>query len=261
MQKDDTSGGGGGGGADYGSMFEELPIDNSVSEFADKLKQAFENSDWKTLGIKDAFGNAVTWISDNIVTPFIEGFKSLFGIHSPSTVMEEIGVFIMEGLLGGILKPFKAIGTWVKKNILDPLTEAFEDFDLVEFTVGVKNTAAEWWSNVCTWWDNKVGEVQSFTTNVKNHATTWWSNTKSWWSGKVGKVKEFTTSVTNQAADWWSKVNTWWDSKVGAVKQFTTTVTNQASTWWSNVKTWWSGKVGAVQQFTTSVKNEASTPS
>ena len=49
MQKDDTSGGGGGGGADYGSMFEELPIDNSVSEFADKLKQAFDNADWKTL--------------------------------------------------------------------------------------------------------------------------------------------------------------------------------------------------------------------
>ena len=49
MQKNDD-GGGGGGGADYGSMFEELPIDNSVSEFADKLKQAFESADWKALG-------------------------------------------------------------------------------------------------------------------------------------------------------------------------------------------------------------------
>lgn len=451
MQKNDDAGGGGGGGADYGSMFEELPIDNSVSEFADKLKQAFESADWKALGtiigdkvnevidgvnwtgvgqkigywinagvqtaywfldtvnftnigkhiaelinggleqvdftyvgrivvkwftlipdmvigflteldwglvgqkigeffigafneafdwlnkydwselgttlwqkikdlftgidwsgvaqsifralgaamaacvqfigsffgsvwadikeyftkkieecggdipaglwkgIKDAFGNAVTWISDNIVTPFIEGFKSLFGIHSPSTVMEEIGVFIMEGLLGGILKPFKAIGTWIKTNILNPLTEAFEGFDLVEFTVGVKNTAAEWWSNVCTWWDKKVGAVQSFTTNVKNHATTWWNNVKSWWSGKVGAVKEFTTTVTNQSSVWWNNVKTWWSGKVGAVQQFTTSVKDESSTWWSNVKSWWSGKVGAVQQFTTSVKNDSLT--
>ena len=212
-----------------------------------------------TQGLTEFFADPGGWIKTHIVDPFVQWFKDLFGIHSPSTVMEEIGVFIMEGLLGGILKPFKAIGKWVKKNILDPLTEAFEGFDLVEFTVGVKNTAAEWWSNVCAWWDSKVGAVQSFTTNVKNHATTWWNNTKTWWSGKVGKVKEFTTSVANQATDWWSKVNTWWNGKVSAVKQFTTSVTNQATTWWSNVKTWWSGKVGAVESFTTNVVNQSLT--
>lgn len=212
-----------------------------------------------TKGLTEFFADPGGWIKTNIVDPFVQWFKDLFGIHSPSTVMEEIGVFIMEGLLGGILKPFKAIGTWIKTNILDPLMEAFEDVDLVEFAVGVKNTAAEWWSNVCTWWDNKVGAVQSFTTNVKNHATTWWNNTKTWWSGKVGAVKEFTTTVTNQSSVWWNNVKTWWSGKVGAVQQFTTSVKNESTTWWNNVKTWWSGKVGAVQQFTTSLKNDSFT--
>ena len=242
-------------GSFFGSVWEDIK-----SYFTEKIEECGGDIPaglWK--GIKDAFGNAVTWINENIVQPFIEGFKELFGIHSPSTVMEEIGVFIMEGLLGGILKPFKAIGTWIKTNIVDPLTEAFEDFDLVEFTVGVKNTASEWWSNVNSWWDRQVGKVQNFTTNVTNNATTWWNNTKTWWSGKVGKVKEFTTFVTNQATSWWSKVNTWWDGKVGKVKEFTTAVTNQASTWWSNVKTWWSGKVGAVENFTTNVANQSAT--
>lgn len=64
MQKNDDGGGGGGGGADYGSMFEELPIDNSVSEFADKLKQAFENADWKGLGT--LIGDKVNEIIDGI---------------------------------------------------------------------------------------------------------------------------------------------------------------------------------------------------
>ncbi len=210
-------------------------------------------------GIWEAIKGIGRWIKTNILDPFVKWFKDLFGIHSPSTVMAEIGGYVIEGFLNGILAPFKAIGNWVKENIVDPLTEALEDFDLVEFTVGVKNTAEEWWSNVNRWWNNKVGAVQSFTTNVRNQATTWWNNTKSWWSGKVGAVKNFTTTVTNQAAQWWANVKSWWSGKVGAVQQFTTSVKNEASTWWNNVKSWWSGKVGAVQQFTTSLKNDSLT--
>lgn len=212
-----------------------------------------------TKGITDFFNDPGGWIKTNIVDPFVSWIKNLFGIHSPSTVMAEIGGYIIEGLLNGILAPFKNIGKWVKDHIIDPLVEAFEDSPVAEFVVGVKNTAETWWANVNTWWDRKVGAVKSFTTNVVNNATTWWNNTKTWWSGKVGAVKQFTTTVTNQASTWWNNVNVWWNGKVGAVKQFTTSVANQASTWWSNVKTWWSGRVGAVQQFTTSVKNDSLT--
>ena len=212
-----------------------------------------------TKGITDFFNDPGGWIKTNIVDPFVSWIKNLFGIHSPSTVMAEIGGYIIEGLLNGILAPFKNIGKWVKDHIIDPLVEAFEDSPVAEFVVGVKNTAETWWANVNTWWDRKVGAVKSFTTNVVNNAATWWNNTKTWWSGKVGAVKNFTTSVVNQATDWWGKVNTWWNGKVGAVRAFTTSVVNQASTWWSNVKTWWSGKVGAVQQFTTSVRNDSAT--
>ena len=49
-QNDNSGSGGGAGGKDYGSMFEQLPIENSISEFADKLKAAFEAGDWKELG-------------------------------------------------------------------------------------------------------------------------------------------------------------------------------------------------------------------
>ena len=34
--------------------------------------------------------------------PFVNGFKDAFGIHSPSKVMEEMGTYLMEGLLGGL---------------------------------------------------------------------------------------------------------------------------------------------------------------
>lgn len=78
MQKNDDAGGGGGGGADYGSMFEELPIDNSVSEFADKLKQAFESADWKALGT--IIGDKVNEVIDGIDWEGV-GHKVGFGIN------------------------------------------------------------------------------------------------------------------------------------------------------------------------------------
>ncbi|MCM1223008.1 MAG: hypothetical protein NC548_52010, partial [Lachnospiraceae bacterium] len=46
---------------DYASMFEELPIDNAISEFADKLKLAFELENWEELGklLGDKFNEIV----------------------------------------------------------------------------------------------------------------------------------------------------------------------------------------------------------
>lgn len=54
-------------------------------------------------GIWEKIKNIGSWIKEHIFTPFVNGFKNVFGIHSPSTVMEEQGKFIMEGLLNGVL--------------------------------------------------------------------------------------------------------------------------------------------------------------
>lgn len=53
-------------------------------------------------GILEGLKDIGTWIMDHIVNPFIEGFKKGFGIHSPSTVMAALGVFLIKGLLNGI---------------------------------------------------------------------------------------------------------------------------------------------------------------
>lgn len=53
-------------------------------------------------GIQKALSSIGTWIKKNIFDPFINGFKAAFGIHSPSTVMAEMGGYIMEGLKNGI---------------------------------------------------------------------------------------------------------------------------------------------------------------
>lgn len=130
---------------------------------------------------------------------------------------------------------------------------------VVEFSAKVKNDATTWWSNVKSWWADKVGDVKEFGTNVKNGAITWWSNTKSWWSDKVGDVESFATSVKNDSYTWWSNAKSWWAGKVGAAENFSTNVKNEAYTWWNNAKEWWSNRVGSVETFSTNVKNEAFT--
>lgn len=78
-------------------------------------------------GIINGVKNIGTWIRENIFTPFINGFKSVFGIASPAKEMEEPGQMVAEGILAGILKPFKTIKAWVKEHIVEPLAAAIKE--------------------------------------------------------------------------------------------------------------------------------------
>lgn len=78
-------------------------------------------------GILDMYIGIYTWIYDNIFAPFIDGFKEAFGIHSPSTVMAEMGTYIIEGLLNGI------------NSLVGKVTEIWET---------MKRTAVEKWENI-----------------------------------------------------------------------------------------------------------------
>lgn len=53
-------------------------------------------------GIWEKVKDIATWIYEHIFQPFVDGFKSAFGISSPSTVMEEQGGYITEGMFNGI---------------------------------------------------------------------------------------------------------------------------------------------------------------
>lgn len=57
-------GSGGGSGTDYGAMFEEVPIDSEVGNFADRIKEAINAGDWKGLGT--LFGNKINSVVDSI---------------------------------------------------------------------------------------------------------------------------------------------------------------------------------------------------
>lgn len=82
-------------------------------------------------GIQDAITNVASWIVENVFNPFINGFKSAFGINSPSTVMAEQGGYIIAGLKKGITDAISSV-TETAKKILSAIKSAFKNFSLFD---------------------------------------------------------------------------------------------------------------------------------
>lgn len=74
-------------------------------------------------GLLNGIASIGTWIKEHIFTPFINGFKNAFGIHSPSTVMEEMGGFLLEGLFNGLAGIGQKIKNW-SSSFLDGIKNA-----------------------------------------------------------------------------------------------------------------------------------------
>ena len=90
-------------------------IESAKNYFKDKTEECGGNIALGFLkGIKDGLVDIGKWVVDNIFKPFIDGFKEAFGIHSPSTVMEEQGGYIITGLLNGLANNVKEVIEWCK---------------------------------------------------------------------------------------------------------------------------------------------------
>lgn len=68
-------------------------------------------------GIVEALKNIGAWVKEHIFQPFINGFKNAFGIHSPSTVMAEMGGYIIQGLLNGLKNMWGSITSWIEDKV------------------------------------------------------------------------------------------------------------------------------------------------
>lgn len=94
------------------------------------------------LGILEGLADIGSWIMDNIFAPFIEGFKDAFGIHSPSTVMQEQGGYIIEGLLNGITIAWQNAKIWIN-NALSDIKDGFANA-----WNAVRDTTASIWNGI-----------------------------------------------------------------------------------------------------------------
>lgn len=190
-------------------------------------------------GIWDGIKNIGKWIKENVFDPFIDGFKECFGIHSPSTVMKEMGGYVVEGFLQGLNK-FSEIAGKVKEWA----GKVIEWFTKGEDGKGIVEHFKEIGGNIVSGFKDKVGGTY---TTVKSNVTTWASKVKDWFSNNsFGGVNSdtFSTFANNTIEGFRTKVGS----------AYTNTKTN-VTTWASNVKNWFSGiaSASAFSGFATSV--------
>lgn len=190
-------------------------------------------------GIWDGIKNIGKWIKENVFDPFIDGFKECFGIHSPSTVMKEMGGYVVEGFLQGLNK-FSEIAGKVKEWA----GKVIEWFTKGEDGKGIVEHFKEIGGNIVSSFKDKVGGTY---TTVKSNVTTWADKVKDWFSNNsFGGVNSdtFSTFANN--------VVTGFKDKIGSA--YVNTKSNM-TTWATNVKNWFSGiaSASAFSGFATSV--------
>lgn len=157
-------------------------------------------------GIVNAVVGIGQWIIDNIFTPFIDGFKAAFGIASPSTVMSEMGGYIIEGMLNGLTTAWTTISTWLTESTTE-FTTYFSDM-WTTITTGVSDT----WTSITTtlsdtWADIKTTATTKWT-EISTDLSTKWDDIKTtasekWETLKTTVVDLFTgTRDDAKAVDW-----------------------------------------------------------
>ncbi len=195
-------------------------------------------------GIKDGIVSAATGIyeffRDKVVKPFIEGFKKAFGIASPSTVMAEQGVDIIDGLKKGIEDAWNAAKGWFDEKIIAPLKGWFsEAWDSIKgFAADTWTEIEKVWTTVSTWFYDNVTEP------VKTFFSDSWTDIKGFFTGTWDDVQLVWTTVSTWFYDNVTEpVKGFFSDAWGSISGFITGAWDDAKLVWDTVATWFTDNI------------------
>lgn len=125
-------------------------------------------------GIEEFFDNPINFIKQHITDPFVNGMKGLLGIHSPSTVLSEVGSYTVAGFNEGVEKEQAKSQSIVKS----------------------------WAEGIATWFSNKFGISNNDATESRKWAT-------SIMSGFNSSLKSQYTKTQPCAETWAENIRKW----------------------------------------------------
>jgi len=187
-------------------------------------------------GIANALVNIAVWIYDHVFKPFIDGFKAAFGINSPSTVMQEMGGYVVQGFLNGISTTWHTITDFFSgaiSNLTSFLSEGWSNI--------VSNAKSAWGNlktNVTTAFNNAKTGLANTATQIGNGLSDTWSNVKS--------------SAQNAWSNLRSNVTTAFDNAKTGLDNTASQIKSNLSSTWSNV---YSNAQSAFSNIRTTISN------
>lgn len=175
------------------------------SDIIKGVLEGIQSGEWKDPG---------KFIREKIFTPFINWFKNLFGIHSPSTVMAEQGGYIMDGLLNGVTNKLQPVLDFFG-DLKDKIVEKFDDVkDWFGDKFGkAREAISEKFSDIGTWFGNKKTEIQDNTKDVD-----------AWMNTKYTSARKYVNTAFTDVGTWFGKrksdvqtnmdsISTWFKTK------------------------------------------------
>ena len=155
-------------------------------------------------GINQKWADIKTWVKEHIFQPFIDGFKAAFGIHSPSTVMAEMGGYLMDGLINkvGDMTP----------NLIDKISEMKSKIS--DKWDEIKTNAKDKWDeikkSISDSWSDINKESGSNVSDLKKSMSDAWDDlvdkTKEAWKNISDTVKGTVKGIKEKAKTVGSKI-------------------------------------------------------
>lgn len=179
-------------------------------------------------GIIDAMKAVGTWVQNNVFKPFMDAFKSAFGIHSPSTVMAGMGQYLWEGFCNGIKEFFSDPVGFIRTNITDPFVNGVKNL------LGIHSPStvlAGIGSNTVSGFNQGVTNGQAASQSV---VQSWASGVASWFSDKFG----ISSGDSAESKKWATSIMRGFNNTVN--KNYTQSQ-SVMETWAENVRKWFVG--------------------
>lgn len=225
------------------------------SDIIKGVLEGIQSGEWKDPG---------KFIREKIFTPFINWFKNLFGIHSPSTVMAEQGGYIMDGLLNGVTDKLQSVLDFfgdLKDKVVDKFSDLKDKFG--DKFGKAREKVEEKFSNIGTWFGKRKSDIQTGMKDVSS-----WFGTK-FQSGRTNVNKAFNdvgswfTSRKNDIQNGTKDIDSWMNTKYTNARKYVNAAFSDVGTWFgarkndiqngmSSVDTWFNTKYQSARGYVNS---------
>ena len=232
-------------------------IPNALKAIATGAITLFKNIDWIGTGkfIVEGLISGISGLASAAVeaivglgTSILNGFKSLFGINSPSTVMADMGTYLIEGLTSTL--------SMLPNAILGFLTTALNN--VLEWGANLLNIFASTWQTISNTVQTVLSTIQKVINDgfafIKKTAFTVWNAI----SNKISSIwRTIRSTVSGAVGNVRSAVSNAFSAVRSTVSGIMSTVGSTISNAWNNAKNAVSNAVGNIKSTISEKLNSA----
>lgn len=233
-----------------GSALREIDLKDALSlglNIVGGLLEGMQNK-W------NEYGGISGFIKKFIFEKIIDAFKSLFGIHSPSTVMDELGGYLIEGLIQGITNAWNGIVEFFAgalEELVKTIGEAWENIKTAagEAWENIKTAISDAWENIKTAVNNAIDEVKKkiddIWENIKNTTADIWDEIKRTISQTWENIKKAVSDTIDEVK---RNIDETWENIKKTTSEIWENVSKAISDTWENIKKAVADKIAELQK-------------